>query len=50
MEIIMNDYTGIYIAYEARNWGVSPKVHNTVQRADGRILLCTPFNNVWIEQ
>ena len=50
MEIIMNDHTGIYFAYEARNWGVSPKVHDTVQRADGRILLCTPFNNVWVEQ
>lgn len=49
MEIIMKDYTGIYLAYEARNWGLSPKVHDTVQRADGRILLCTPFNNVWIE-
>ena len=50
MEIIMNDHTGIYFAYEARNWGVSPKVHDTVQRADGRVLLCTPFNNVWVEQ
>ena len=50
MEKIMNDNTGIYYACETRNWGISPKVHDAVVRADSRLLICTPFNNIWIEQ
>ena len=30
IEEVMNEYTGIYYAYECRNWAVSPKVHNAV--------------------
>lgn len=46
----MNEYTGIYYAYECRNWAVSPKVHNAVLRADNQMLVATPFNNIWVEK
>ena len=50
IEKVMNEYTGIYYAYECRNWAVSPKVHNAVLRADNQMLVATPFNNIWIEE
>ncbi len=50
MEKVMNDNVGIFYACEARNWGIAPKVHDSVVRADSRLLICTPFNNIWIEQ
>lgn len=50
MEKIMADNSGIYYACETRNWGIAPKVHDAVVRADSRLLICTPFNNIWIEQ
>ncbi len=50
MEKVMKDNVGIFYACEARNWGVSEKVHDSVLRADSRLLICTPFNNIWIEQ
>lgn len=49
MESVMNEYTGIYYAYEGRNWGVSGKVHDVILRADSELLIATPFNNIWIE-
>ena len=50
IEKVMNEYTGIYYAYECRNWAVSPKVHDAVLRADNQMLVATPFNNIWIEE
>ena len=50
METVMNEYTGIYYAYEGRNWGVSDKVHDAILRADTQMVVATPFNNIWIEQ
>lgn len=50
MEKVMNEYTGIYYAYECRNWAVSPKVHDAILRADTQMLVATPFNNIWIEE
>lgn len=50
IEKVMNDYTGIYYAYECRNWAVSEKVHDAVLRADTQMLVATPFNNIWIEE
>ena len=50
IEKVMNEYTGIYYAYECRNWAVSPKVHNAVLRADNQMLVATPFNNIWVEK
>lgn len=49
MEKVMKEYTGIFYAYECRNWAVSPKVHDAVLRADNQVLVATPFNNLWIE-
>ena len=49
MEKVMNEYTGIYYAYECRNWAVSPKVHDARLRADNQVLVATSFNNVWLE-
>lgn len=50
IEKVMNEYTGIYYAYECRNWAVSPKVHDAVLRADNQMLVATPFNNIWVEK
>lgn len=50
IEKVMNEYTGIYYAYECRNWAVSSKVHDAVLRADTQMLVATPFNNIWIEE
>ena len=50
MKQIMSDNTGIYYSCESRNWGVTSKVHEAVVRADNRLLICTPFNNIWIEK
>lgn len=50
MEKVMNEYTGIYYAYECRNWAVSERVHDAVLRADSQMLVTTPFNNIWLEQ
>ena len=50
MEKVMNEHTGIYYAYECRNWAVSPRVHDAVLRADSAALIATPFNNIWLEQ
>ena len=50
IEQVMNDYTGIFYAYECRNWAVSSKVHDAVLRADTQMLVDTPFNNIWIEE
>ena len=50
MEMIMNQYTGIYYAAECRNWAVSSKVHDAILRADTQMLVATPFNNIWKEQ
>jgi len=49
METVMSDYTGIYYAYECRNWAVSDKVHDAVLRADSQMVVTSPFNNIWIE-
>ena len=46
METVMNEYTGIYYAYEGRNWGVSDKVHDAILRADTQMVVATPFNNI----
>lgn len=50
MEKIMNEYTGIYYAYECRNWAISSKVHDAVLRADTQMVVTSPFNNIWLEQ
>ena len=50
IEKVMNEYTGIYYAYECRNWAISPKVHDAVLRADNQMLVATPFNNIWVEK
>lgn len=50
MEKVMNEYTGIYYAYECRSWAVSDKVHDAVLRADSQMLVATPYNNIWIEK
>lgn len=50
IEKVMNDYTGLYYAYECRNWAVSDKVHDAVLRADAQMLVATPFNNIWVEK
>ena len=47
---IMKDYTGYYYSNELRNYGINPKVHDAVARGDNRFMVCTPLNNVWIEQ
>ncbi len=49
MDKIMNDYTGIYYAYECRNWAISSKVHDAVLRADTQMVVTSPFNNIWLE-
>lgn len=50
MERVMNEYTGLYYAYECRNWAVSDRVHDAVLRADTQMVVTSPFNNIWIEQ
>ncbi len=47
MEKIMNEYTGIYYAYECRNWAVSSHVHDAILRADTQMVVTSPFNNIW---
>lgn len=47
MEKIMNEYTGIYYAYECRNWAVSSHVHDAILRADTQMIVASPFNNIW---
>lgn len=49
MEKVMNEYTGIYYAYECRNWAVSPKVHDALLRADNQVVTVSTFNNIWLE-
>lgn len=49
IEKIMNEYTGIYYAYECRNWAVSSRVHDAVLRADTQMVVVSPFNNIWKE-
>ena len=41
MEKVMSEYTGLYYAYECRNWAVSPKVHDARLRADSQVLVAT---------
>lgn len=47
MEKVMKEYTGIYYAYECRNWAVSSHVHDAVLRADTQMVVASPFNNIW---
>ena len=47
MEKVMKEYTGIYYAYECRNWAVSSHVHDAVLRADTQMVVTSPFNNIW---
>ena len=49
MEKVMKDQTGIYYAYECRNWAISAKVHDAVLRADAQMVVASPFNNIWLE-
>ena len=50
MKQVMSEYTGLYYAYECRNWAVSDRVNDAVLRADSQMLVTTPFNNIWLEQ
>lgn len=41
---------GVFYSNENVTWGVSPKVQDLIQRADGSIFLVNEEVNVWIAQ
>lgn len=49
IQLILEQYPGLYFASENVTWGVSNKVHGIVQRPDGILLLCVPGINVTID-
>lgn len=50
MKQVMSEYTGLYYAYECRNWAVSERVNDAILRADSQMIVTSPFNNVWLAQ
>lgn len=50
LAVIVKQYPGIFYANENVNWGVSSNVQGMVQRADGKVKICTPDTNVWLSR
>lgn len=50
LQKVMGDYTGLYYAYECRNWAVSKRVNDAILRADSQMVVTSPFNNIWLAQ
>lgn len=50
LALIVEDYTGIFYANENVNWGVTPNVQGLVQRADGKVKICSSDINVWLSE
>lgn len=50
LAVIVKQYPGIFYANENVNWGVSPNVQGLVQRADGKVKICTSDINVWLSK
>ena len=50
LQKVMGDYTGLYYAYECRNWAVSERVNDAILRADSQMVVTSPFNNIWLAQ
>jgi ABC-type transport system substrate-binding protein len=49
MEIVMNDYAGVYYANANLFYGITPRVHDFVQRADSTLRFITPDRNVSVD-
>lgn len=50
LQKVMGEYTGLYYAYECRNWAVSERVNDAILRADSQMVVTSPFNNIWLAQ
>ena len=50
LAVIVKEYPGIFYANENVSWGVSSNVQDLVQRADGKVKICTPDINVWLSK
>ena len=50
LQKVMGDYTGLYYAYECRNWAASKRVNDAILRADSQMVVTSPFNNIWLAQ
>ena len=48
--LVVKDLPGIFYANENVEWGVTPNVHGLVQRADGKVKICTDEINVWLSK
>lgn len=50
LALIVKDKPGIFYANENVEWGVTPDVQGLVQRADGKVKICTSDINVWLSK
>ena len=50
LALIVKDMPGIFYANENVEWGVTPNVQGLVQRADGKVKICTTDINVWLSK
>ena len=50
LALVVKDMPGIFYANENVEWGVTPNVQGLVQRADGKVKICTDEINVWLSK
>jgi len=45
---IVTEHPGIFYSNENVEWGVTPDVQGLIQRADGKVKICTSDINIWL--